>query len=259
VDSAIEFERCASTAKAIDARIAVVIPAYRVRKHILGVISEIGSEVSRIYVVDDACSENSGSFVTKYCLDRRVVVLSNQQNEGVGGAMILGYKQAIADGYDIVVKLDGDGQMNPHLIPQLIAPILLGEADYTKGNRFGSLKSILSIPPTRLLGNIALSSATVIGTGYLHLFDTVNGYTAISVKTLKRMSLQKISKTYYFETDVLFALRTLNCVVADIAMPSIYSDENSSLKILQVIPEFLVGNFCNVYNRFLTKFCRQKE
>jgi dolichol-phosphate mannosyltransferase len=240
-------------------KVAVVIPAYRVRKHILGVIAEIGSEVSRIYVVDDACSENSGSFVARYCLDRRVVVLSNSQNEGVGGAMILGYKQAIADGYDLVVKLDGDGQMDPHLISELVAPILNGSADYTKGNRFCNLNSVLSIPPARLLGNIALSSVTVIGTGYFHLFDTVNGFTAISAKSLKKMALQNISKGYYFETDMLFALSNLNCVVADIRMPSIYRDEKSNLKIYRAIPEFLIGNFRNVYARLRNKFGRHKE
>ena len=173
--------------------------------------------------------------------------------------MILGYKQAITDGYDLVVKLDGDGQMDPRLLPQLVAPILNGAADYAKGNRFCSLKSILSIPPARLFGNIALSCVTIAGTGYFHLFDTVNGYTAISAEALKKMALQKISKGYYFETDILFALRSLNCVVADIAMPSIYCGEESNLKIHQVIPEFLIGNFCNLYKRCLTKIRRQKE
>ena len=110
-------------------RVAVVIPCFRVTGQVLGVIEAIGPEVGRIYCVDDACPDGSGDLVQARATDPRVRVLRHDQNQGVGGATLTGYRQAIADGMDIVVKLDGDGQMDPALLPELVAPILRGEAD----------------------------------------------------------------------------------------------------------------------------------
>jgi glycosyltransferase involved in cell wall biosynthesis len=115
--------------------IAVVIPAYRVAAHVLEVIAEIGSDVGQIYVVDDSCPEGSGALVSEKCKDKRVVVLTHSENQGVGGAVITGYRAALEAGADIVVKVDGDGQMDPAMITDLIQPIVDGNADYTKGNR----------------------------------------------------------------------------------------------------------------------------
>src|SRR5262249_22643411 len=120
----------------MSAKIGVIIPCYKVRQHILDVLSNIGAEVWRIYVVDDCCPDRSGDLVQQNCHDPRVQVLRNEQNQGVGGAVMAGYKAAIAGGVDIIVKIDGDGQMDPSLLPQFIAPIVIGQADYTKGNRF---------------------------------------------------------------------------------------------------------------------------
>ncbi|MGJ3590159.1 glycosyltransferase family 2 protein, partial [Stutzerimonas stutzeri] len=130
----------------ISAKIAVVIPSYKVRAHILEVVSTIGPEVERIYVVDDCCPEGSGAFVESNCTDPRVTVLHNPENQGVGGAVMTGYGAAIRDGMDVIVKVDGDGQMNPALISEFVAPILSGEADYTKGNRFFDLEEIRAMP-----------------------------------------------------------------------------------------------------------------
>src|SRR5690606_11029098 len=111
--------------------IAVVIPAYKVCRHVLGVIDQIGPEVSAIYVVDDCCPDGSGEYVKSHCADVRVKVIRNAQNAGVGGAVMAGYRAAIADNMDVIVKVDGDGQMDASLIPDFIAPILSGHADYT--------------------------------------------------------------------------------------------------------------------------------
>jgi dolichol-phosphate mannosyltransferase len=116
--------------------IAVVIPTYKARNHILGVINEIGPEVARIYVVDDFCPDGSGDFVAANCKDNRVSVIRHAENIGVGGAVMTGYMAAIEDGMSFLVKIDSDGQMDPTLIMDFVAPIANGEADYTKGNRF---------------------------------------------------------------------------------------------------------------------------
>jgi dolichol-phosphate mannosyltransferase len=128
--------------RSVKPSIAVVIPSYRVRNHILEVISQIGSEVAQIFVVDDCCPDDSGDFVGLNCSDSRVTVIRHVTNQGVGGAVITGYMAAIAGGADIIVKVDGDGQMDPRLIPVLVEPIAQGEADYTKGNRFFNLEQI---------------------------------------------------------------------------------------------------------------------
>lgn len=112
--------------------VAVVIPSYKVCASIVEVLEQIGPEVTKIYVVDDACPDGSGRLVENHCSDRRVTVLYHSDNQGVGGAVITGYRAALADNMDIIVKVDGDGQMDPSLIPCFIAPIIAGEADYTE-------------------------------------------------------------------------------------------------------------------------------
>ena len=127
-------------------RIAVVIPSYRVKKHILTVIAGIGDEVDRIYVIDDRCPEETGKFVQAQCTDTRVIVRFNEHNLGVGGAVMAGYRCALEDGAHIIVKIDGDEQMDPALIPRFVQPIIDGRVDYTKGNRFFNLNQIRQMP-----------------------------------------------------------------------------------------------------------------
>lgn len=236
--------------------IAVVIPSYRVTAHVLQVIASIGDEVSRIYVVDDACPDGSGTLVRNECADPRVAVFWHESNLGVGGAVMTGYQAALADGMDIVVKVDGDGQMDPALIPYFIAPILNGQADYTKGNRFYDLKHIGQMPGIRLFGNMALSFMSKLSSGYWNLFDTTNGFTAIHSKAAKRIPFDKVSQRYFFETDLLFRLNIIRAVVIDIPMDASYGSEKSNLQVSRVLGEFFVKHLRNfakrvVYNYFL--------
>ena len=147
------------------ARIAVVVPSFRARASLPGVLARIGPEVAAVYVVDDACPEGTGEHVRSTCTDPRVRVLRHDVNQGVGGATITGYRAALADGATVVVKLDADGQMDPALVPQLVGPILAGEADYAKGNRFYDLEGLRSMPAERLLGTAALSFLSKLSTG----------------------------------------------------------------------------------------------
>ena len=239
--------------------VAVVIPCYRVRKHILEVIGSIGAEIQAIYVVDDACPQQTGLHVTQECRDPRVRVLVHEINSGVGGAMITGYRQAIRDGVDVVVKLDGDGQMDPRYIPTLISPIINGIADYTKGNRFYYLEGVQQMPLARLLGNAALSFITKFSTGYWDVFDPTNGFTALHAKVAERLSFEKIDNRYFFESDMLFRLNTIRAVVMDVPIPAKYADEESNLKIISSIPEFAYKHMRNFlkrvfYNYYLRDF-----
>jgi dolichol-phosphate mannosyltransferase len=236
--------------------IAVVIPSYKVKEHILDVIERIGPEVSQIYVVDDCCPVQSGKFVREQCRDSRVRIEYHEQNQGVGGAVMTGYTAAIANGADVIVKIDGDGQMDPALLPYFVLPIIEGWADYTKGNRFYDLTHIGRMPKARLIGNAGLSLMTKFSTGYWNIFDPTNGYTAISAEVANHLPLDKISRRYFFETDVLFRLNTLRAVVVDIPMDALYADEVSNLKISKVLLEFSgkhAGNLVKriFYNYFL--------
>lgn len=150
-----------------------------------------------------------------------------------------GYRRAVQDGMDIVVKVDGDGQMDPSLIPAFIQPILDGRADYTKGNRFFDLSGVAAMPAVRLVGNAALSFMTKLSTGYWNIFDPTNGFTAIDARLIPRLPLHKIAKRYFFETDVLFRLSTLRAVVVDVPMEARYGDEQSGLRPGRVLPTFL--------------------
>ena len=240
-------------------KIAVTIPSYRVRDHILGVIARIGDEVWRIYVVDDGCPEGSGDYVERHCPDRRVRVLRHAENQGVGGAVITGYRSAIADGADVVVKLDGDGQMPPELIPLFVVPILAGEADYTKGNRFFNVEDVRSMPMARLIGNAGLSFLTKLSSGYWNLFDPTNGFTAIHTAVLRALPLHKIKRRYFFESDMLFRLNTFRAKVIDIPMRAVYGREESGLHVGKVFFPFLFHHMSNtgkriLYNYFLRDF-----
>lgn len=234
--------------------VAVVIPCYKVTRYIQGVIAGIGAEVQRIYVVDDACPEDSGRFVQTNVNDPRVCVLFHTGNQGVGGAVMTGYQAAIADGAEVIVKVDGDGQMDTALIPNFIWPILTGEADYTKGNRFFDLEEIRVMPKMRLFGNAVLSLMAKLSTGYWDLFDPTNGYTAIHADVARHLPFAKISKRYFFETDMLFRLNTLRAVVVDVPMDAKYGDEVSNLKISKIIGEFLFKHVRNFFKRIFYNY-----
>lgn len=236
--------------------VAVVIPCYKVTRHILSVIEAIGPECSVIYVIDDKCPDQSGLLVQRECTDKRVRVLFRETNGGVGAAVITGYRQALADGADIMIKIDGDGQMDPALIKRFLAPIATGEADYTKGNRFYYLKSVMGMPRMRILGNAGLSFLTKLSTGYWNIFDPTNGYTAIHRDVLSVVDLEKVSPRYFFETDLLFRLNLVHGVVVDVPMDAKYADEVSNLRIAKVFFEFLGKHLRNFtkrifYNYFL--------
>lgn len=222
-----------------DMTVAVIIPCYKVRSHIMEVIQRIEPSVKRIYVVDDACPDGSGKYVEQNCIDDRVKVIFHNKNMGVGGAVITGYREALADGIDIMVKVDGDGQMDPSLIPNFVTPIKEALADYTKGNRFYSYSYVRSMPKLRLIGNAGLSFITKFSSGYWGIFDPTNGYTAIHRTALLRLDLACISKRYFFETDMLVKLGLERAVVVDIPMSAVYGEEQSGLSITKIIPEFL--------------------
>jgi glycosyltransferase involved in cell wall biosynthesis len=168
--------------------------------------------------------------------------------------MLTGYREALADGHDILVKIDGDGQMDPGLLPQFVRPILCGAADYTKGNRFFNIEDTRGMPLKRLVGNGVLSFLTKLSSGYWNIFDPTNGYTAIHRSLAALIVERKIDRRYFFETDMLLNLYLLRAVVQDVPMAAVYGDEESSLRIGRIAFPFLVKNFRNTLRRFVVQY-----
>lgn len=238
--------------------IAVVVPCFRCHSHILDVLQRMGQDVRRVYVVDDCCPEGTGRLVQEKVSDPRVRVLFNEKNLGVGGAVMRGYRAALEEPENrIIVKIDGDGQMDPALIPRFVAPIRRGMADYAKGNRFYDLDHVFRMPKIRIFGNVVLSFLSKFSTGYWQIFDFTNGYTAIAREVASHLDFKKIDKRYFFESDMLFRLNIIRAVVVDIPMAARYGDEKSNLSIVGSVGRFLFKHCANMVKRiFYSYFLR---
>jgi dolichol-phosphate mannosyltransferase len=236
-----------------DVKIGVVIPAFKVVDHIRGVISSIPSDIKHVIVVDDHCPFGSGTEAEKLKREN-VTVLYHSQNQGVGGAVITGYRKALELGCEIVVKMDGDGQMDPKYLDALITPLVRNEADYTKGNRFTFFNSLKTMPGVRLFGNSALSFLVKAASGYWNTMDPTNGYTAIHRRVLEKLNLEKISRRFFFESDMLINLNIINAVVKDIDMPALYEDEGSSLDVKKAFLQFPHKLLKGVIKRLFLKY-----
>ncbi|MBP5858649.1 glycosyltransferase family 2 protein [Marivibrio halodurans] len=231
--------------------IAVVIPCYRETAAVLSVIAAVPPPVDRIYCVDDGCPDGTGDLVERECADPRVTVLRHARNRGVGGAMATGYLQALADGAEIIVKIDGDGQMAPRLIPAFVEPIRAGRADYVKGNRFFRPETVAAMPTVRLVGNAVLSFLNKFSSGYWQIFDPTNGFTAIHARVLWLMPLERIDRSYLFETEMLYRLGTLRAVVLDLPVKPVYGDERSHLVPHRMILPLLGRHGANFLRRIV--------
>jgi dolichol-phosphate mannosyltransferase len=235
-------------------RIAVVLPCYRSRRHVLDVIGRIEPEVFLIVAVDDACPDGTGEHISVRCPDPRVEVVRNDGNLGVGGAVIRGYRIALTRGADIVVKIDSDGQMDPALLMRIAHPIVAGGADYAKGNRFFNIEDVRRMPMLRLFGNAGLSFLTKLSSGYWNIFDPTNGYTAIHRVALEMLPLDKIDCSFFFESDMLFRLNIAGAVVIDVPIPASYGDEHSNLHVGRVVVPFLLKNLRNFLKRLFYRY-----
>lgn len=236
--------------------IHVVVPAYNEGRFIGQVLSSLPGYVDRIIVVDD-CSTDDTFHIISASVDPRVVVMKTAHNCGLGEAMCLGYQKALDLGGKVLVKMDGDGQMDPeHLMPLLDAIIEKGY-DYAKGNRFLHSEAINQMPAVRIIGNIGLTFLTKAASGYWHIFDPQNGYTAIRAHALRSIGLEKLDRRFFFENDILVHLNIQNFRVIDIPMPARYGDEVSHVSISKVLlsfPPLLIRRFIRrVFQKYILR------
>lgn len=234
--------------------VAIVIPCYRVERHIADVIRSIPTHYRTIVCVDDGSTDNSAS-VIRSLADGRVTLVSHDRNRGVGAAMKTGYLEALRRGAEVCVKMDGDGQMSAADIDGLVAPLLDGTADYAKGNRFVDLRALQRMPRRRLFGNAALSFASKLASGYWNMLDVTNGFTAIRADVLRGLDLDRVSDRYFFETSMLIELNIRRAATIDVEMPARYADERSSMRLARVASTFpgllLRGLLRRFYWRYL--------
>jgi dolichol-phosphate mannosyltransferase len=232
--------------------IAVVIPCYRVARHIVSVIQGIPSYVDHIVIVDDCCPEQSGD-IAEALGDARVQVVRHRQNRGVGGAMKTGFSRANELGVDVVVKLDGDGQMDAEQIVRLCRPLLGGRAAMTKFNRFWDFVELRQMPLVRRIGNLGLSFLTKAASGHWKMFDPTNGFLALRGDVLRCLRLDALSDDYFFESSLLIELGKRGFRIKDLPLPARYGTEQSSMRLGRVLVSFpiklLFGGIARVWYR----------
>jgi dolichol-phosphate mannosyltransferase len=210
----------------------VVLPAFNEGPRLGEVVAAVPAWVDEIVVVDDGSTDDTLAVAQALAADEaRVTVIHHPHNEGVGGAMATGYRAALAAGHDVVVKADGDGQMDFSELRTLVRPLELGMAEYAKGNRFRRTGRPKGMPRMRWFGSVLLSFLTKVASGYWHVFDPQCGFTAITGPTLRRLKLEGIAKDYFFENDMLIRLNVIDARVVDVATSTRYGAERSTLRI----------------------------
>jgi len=222
-----------------DYNIVVVIPCYRVEKEIAQVIVSLPDYIKHIIVVDDASPDQTALVIDQLAkADLRLILIKHPHNRGVGGAMKTGFQKALDLGAQIVIKVDGDGQMDSQYIPAMIMPLILGQADYTKGNRFRDFRALQKMPLIRRIGNMGLGFLTKAATGYWNIFDPTNGFVAIRREALAQLHLKAIDNSFFFETSMLANLYMIGAVIRDVPMPARYGEEGSNLSIRKTLIQF---------------------
>jgi dolichol-phosphate mannosyltransferase len=236
-DIAEDVQAASSGAPALPARIAVVIPCFRVASQIADVVRSIPQRYALVICVDDA-SPDDVSGALRALNDPRVIYVRHERNRGVGGAVMTGWTEALARGADIVVKMDGDGQMRGEELDTLVTPLLDGSADVAKGNRFVDQVALRAMPPARLAGNALLSFAVKAVSGYWNVLDPTNGFIAVRSALLRHLDRGWLAERYFFETSLLVALNVAHARVADVGLPARYVDAPSSLRVGRVTATF---------------------
>lgn len=235
--------------------VGVVIPAYQVENQLAGTVELIPEFVDHIVIVNDGSTDGTGKLATELtAANSRIRVLRHENNRGVGAAVKTGLQDLLGRGCQILVKLDGDGQMDPAEIGRLVQPLIDGWADYAKGNRLSSRADVRGMPVVRLAGSVSLTFLTKLSSGYWQMMDPQNGFVAITRDTLERMDMDDIDDRYFFENSMLIALNTVMARSMDVHMASSYGGENSNLRIWRAIFGFPPRLFRGFVRRMVRRY-----
>ena len=218
-------------------KIAVAIPCYKVEQHLQQVVAGLPDFVDSILLVDDCSPDGTPQLVDKLAdSDPRIIALHHKENLGVGGAMRTAFSKVLETDIDVVVKLDGDGQMDSRYISPLVEA--LTHAEFAKGNRLFDRAMLRRMPALRRLGNMGIGFMVKASSGYWNVSDPVNGFFAIRTSTLKHMELERLSQRFFFESSMLIELHYTGARIKEVSMPAIYGDEKSNLSIGKTLFSF---------------------
>ena len=229
-------------------KICVIIPCYKVKNEILSVINKINFNIiNKVILVDDCCPENTGTFVKKLKI-KKVKVIILKRNLGVGGATLKGFSLGIKEKFDILFKIDGDGQHEPKDISKFLNKLKKKDVNFCKGTRFKNSYNIRKIPKIRLIGNIFLTFLTKINCRNFNFTDAVNGYLAIKSSLLRKLNFSKISNDFFFEEDLIFQISHFEKNINEVQIKTIYKNK-SSLKPIKIILPFFFKHLRNFFRR----------
>jgi glycosyltransferase involved in cell wall biosynthesis len=234
-------------------RVAVVIPAFDEENLIGQTVSSVPDFVDHVIVVDDASTDATAE-KARVAGDDRLEVITHERNQGVGGAILTGHARAIELDADVSVVMAGDAQMDPEYLPALLDPIAEGGYDFTKADRFFDFGSYQGMPRARAVGNVLIGFLAKASTGYWHLFDPLNGYTAIRVDRLRRLPLERIQRDYSFECDLLVYLNIIGAKGKDVPVPAVYGEERSGIRLFRAGRKLLVSLARGFWRRMMWKY-----
>jgi glycosyltransferase involved in cell wall biosynthesis len=237
-------------------RVAVVVPAHNESRHVGDVVKAMPGLVDAVTVVDDGSIDDTFG-VARAAADERTTVVRFEQNRGVGGAIVEGHRLAMEVGADVSVVIAGDGQMDPDYLPSLLDPIADSGYEFTKANRFFAIGSFDGMPRMRIVGNIVMSFLTKAASGYWHLFDPQNGYTAIHRSALERLPLKRLRERFEFENDLLIHMNIARVRATDVPIPARYGEEVSDLRLMRDVRRILTLLAVGFWRRIWWKYIVQ--
>ncbi len=233
-----------------DKRVAVVIPAYNEERLVGRAIEQIPQFVDRIIVIDDASSDQTALIARRWSAKRNLICIRHEVNQGVGGAIVTGYRKALELGDDVVAVMAGDAQMDPMDLPRLIEPVLSDGADYVKGDRLAWPGVWRVMPLARFIGNHLFSLLTKLTSGYGQIRDSQCGYTVITAHTLAKLDLDELYTRYGFPNDVLAHLYSVGARLAQVPVRPIYASEQSGISLLTGLVGMPWVMLCSMWRRW---------
>ena len=234
-------------------RIAVVVPAFNEEALIATTVSTVPDLVDHVLLVDDASTDATAD-KARAAGDERLEVITHERNRGVGGAVITGHRRAVEIGADVSVVMAGDAQMDPEYLPALLDPIADDGYDFAKADRFFDFGSYEGMPRARVIGNVLVGFLAKASTGYWHLFDPLNGYTAIRTDPLRRLPLHRIRQDYSFECDLLGYLNIIHAKGKDVPVPAVYGEERSGIRLFRAGRKLLWSLWKGFWRRMMWKY-----
>jgi len=219
--------------------IAVIIPCYKVEKQIQKVVAAIPDYITSVILVNDASPDKTGEILDQLAKENaKITVIHHSKNQGVGGGMISGFQEAIRQNHEVVIKIDGDGQMDIAYFETMLNAVFDEKFNFVKGNRFFDRKMLRKMPAIRRIGNIGMGFLIKMASGYWNVFDPANGFLCVHTSVLQRIDFQRLSKRFFFESSLLIELYYTGAKIKDIPMPAIYAEEKSNLSIWKTLFTF---------------------